>query len=151
MEKVFEKGIQLLRLANDEYLVIAQYPIKITGRYDDVRYSTDKPMIDESIFAEGFIEPTIAAPKEGVRYKGYVCVVRSAKSPILCQTFRFLCKNLGEALSVMRELSDKIPDLIENRCIKEAMQTGSYACQRDGLDEFDERCPYQYKDCPLNL
>jgi len=149
MEKIMEKGIQLLRLANEEYLVVAQYPVQITGWDEHRGYIHDKPMIDESIFAEDFIEPI--PPKEGVRYKGYVCIGHTAEPPILCQIFRFHCKDREEAYSIMEELIDKIPDLIENHCIKEAIRTGSYACQRGLLDGLDEHCPYQYKDCPRDL
>jgi hypothetical protein len=132
-----EKGISFLHLANKECVVIARYPVRVTGARDDGSYITDKPMIDKDLFPEDFIEPS--PPKEGVQYKGYRYTLLSYDSPILYETFRFHCRDIDEVKSITRELVDKIPDLVENRCLKELYRTGHYPCQ-PGCEE---------EDCPL--
>jgi len=96
-------------------------------------------MIDKALFPENFIEPS--APKEGVRYKGYRYTALSYDSPILFETFRFHCRNLDEVKSITHELVDKIPDIEENRCLKEFCLTGRYPCGKGCLES--EKCPLE--------
>ena len=134
-----EKGIRFLHLPNEECVVIASYPLRIIGTRDDGSSITDKPMIEKALFPEDFVEPS--HPKEGVRYKGYRYTVLSYDSPILYETFRFHCRTIDEIKSITHELVSKIPDLEENRCLREFCLNGRYPCDK-GCSE-SEKCPLE--------